>query len=123
MKTPRTLLTLLAVLCVAACTKAPVHSPSIPKDPAIEKQIDRIMSKMTLDDKVGQMLQINLDVLGGYAFKDGRAVWVLDEAKVPDPEITALNQILGDKETYRALLLQSRREQRPFAEVLKERIK
>ena len=82
MKTPRILILLLAVSCAAACTKSPVHSPSIPKDPAIEKQIDRILSKMTLDDKVGQMLQINLDVLGGYAFKDGGAVWVLDEAKV-----------------------------------------
>ena len=82
MKTPRLIIVLFALSCFAACTKSPVHSPSIPGDPAIEKQIDRLMSKMTLDDKVGQMLQINLDVLGGYAMKDGRMQWVLDEKKV-----------------------------------------
>ena len=83
MKTLRNLFMMLAALCAAsACTRTPVHSPSIPKDPDIERQIDRIMSGMTLDDKVGQMLQINLDVLGGYAMKDGKVDWVLDEAKV-----------------------------------------
>ena len=83
MRTLKLLLPVLAVLCAGvSCTKSPVHAPSIPKDPAIEKQIDRILAKMTLDDKVGQMLQINLDVLGGYAFKDGQMAWVLDEAKV-----------------------------------------
>ena len=83
MRTHKLLLPLLAVLCAGvACTKSPVHEPSIPQDPAIEKQIDRILSKMTLDDKVGQMLQINLDVLGGYAMKDGAMAWVLDDAKV-----------------------------------------
>ncbi len=83
MRTHKLLLPMLAVLCVGvACTKSPAHAPSIPQDPAIEKQIDRILSKMTLDDKVGQMLQINLDVLGGYARKDGGMAWVLDESKV-----------------------------------------
>ena len=83
MRTHKLLLPLLAVLCAGvACTKSPVHEPSIPQDPAIEKQIDRILSKMTLDDKVGQMLQINIDVLGGYAMKDGAMAWVLDDAKV-----------------------------------------
>ena len=83
MRTHKLLLPLLAVLCAGvACTKSPVHEPSIPQDPAIEKQIDLILSKMTLDDKVGQMLQINIDVLGGYAMKDGAMAWVLDDAKV-----------------------------------------
>ena len=53
MKTHRLLILLSALSCFAACTKSPVHSPSIPEDPAIEKQIDRLMSKMSLDDKVG----------------------------------------------------------------------
>lgn len=57
----------------------------------------------------------------GWSFVE-EALAALDSTYVPDPEITALNQILGDKDTYRALLLQSRREQRPFAEVLKGRI-
>ena len=83
MKSSRYLLLLPAVLAaVFSCTREPAHAPSIPKDAAIEKQIDRILSKMTLDDKVGQMLQINIDVLGGYTLKDGRPVWALDASKV-----------------------------------------
>ena len=83
MKSLKYIFCLLAVLAaVYSCDKKPAHAPSIPKDPDIERQIDRILSKMTLDDKVGQMLQINLDVLGGYTFKDGRPAWALDEAKV-----------------------------------------
>ena len=78
MKSIRYFLSLLVVLAAAfSCSKAPVHAPSIPKDPAIEKQIDRILSGMTLDDKVGQMLQINIDFMGGYSFKDGRPAWGL----------------------------------------------
>ena len=82
MRKLRLLLPVLAILAAGACSKTPSHAPSIPKDPDIEKRIDKILSKMTLDDKVGQMLQINLDVMGGYAMKDGRMQWVLDEKKV-----------------------------------------
>lgn len=54
----------------------------------------------------------------GWSFVE-EALAALDSTYVPDPEITALNETLGDKETYRALLLRSQREQVPFAELLK----
>ena len=54
----------------------------------------------------------------GWGFVE-EALAVLDSTYVPDPEITALNETLGNKETYRALLLRSQREQVPFAELLK----
>ena len=38
--------------------------PAIPRDAAIEKKIEKTLSKMTLDDKVGQMLELNLDIMG-----------------------------------------------------------
>lgn len=57
----------------------------------------------------------------GWGFVE-EALDALDSTYVPDPEITALNQLLGDKNAYPALLLQSRREQKPFAEMLKGRI-
>ena len=82
MKPIRIFLLALPVLLAAACSKPQAHSPSIPKDSDIERQIDRILSKMTLDDKVGQMLQINIDVLGGYTMVDGRPAWALNEEKV-----------------------------------------
>ena len=82
MKPIRILLLALPILAVAACSKPQAHSPSIPKDPDIERQIDRILSKMTLDDKVGQMLQLNIDVLGGYTMVNGSPAWALNEEKV-----------------------------------------
>ena len=83
MKSARYFLSLCSVMAlVLSCDRKPAHAPSIPKDAAVEKQIDRILSKMTLDDKVGQMLQINIDVLGGYTMVDGSPVWALNEEKV-----------------------------------------
>ncbi|MBP5689594.1 MAG: glycoside hydrolase family 3 C-terminal domain-containing protein [Bacteroidales bacterium] len=82
MKPIRILLLALPILAIAACSKPQTHSPSIPKDPDIERQIDRILSKMTLDDKVGQMLQLNIDVLGGYTMVNGSPAWALNEEKV-----------------------------------------
>jgi beta-glucosidase len=35
----------------------------IPQDPQIEKQIDKILSKMTLTEKVGQMTQLDVNLL------------------------------------------------------------
>lgn len=56
----------LAGLTMAAC--APKNEsnvkPAIPRDAEIEKNIETWISKMTLDEKVGQMLELNLDMLG-----------------------------------------------------------
>lgn len=76
-------------LCFAAvlaafssCNRTPVHSPSIPRDSDVERQVDRILSGMTLEEKIGQMLQINIDVVGGYARTENGFAWDLDRAKV-----------------------------------------
>ena len=55
----------------------------------------------------------------GWGFVE-EALNVLDSSYVPDPEITRLNEILGDRDTYRALLLRSQREQVPFADLLRQ---
>ena len=42
MKSARYLLSLCAVMALAlSCDRKPAHAPSIPKDAAVEKQIDR----------------------------------------------------------------------------------
>ena len=51
-------------------------SQSIPKDDAIEKKIESTLSKMTLDEKVGQMLELNLDVIGK---RNAQGKWELNE--------------------------------------------
>ncbi|WP_289692366.1 glycoside hydrolase family 3 N-terminal domain-containing protein [uncultured Duncaniella sp.] len=42
----------------------PITLPVIPSDPAIEKKVQETLSKMTLEEKIGQMTQIQLDILG-----------------------------------------------------------
>ena len=49
---------LLAFAAVAWSCTSPSVAPAIPQDPAIEKKIERILSKMTLEEKIGQMTQI-----------------------------------------------------------------
>ncbi|MBR4389128.1 MAG: glycoside hydrolase family 3 C-terminal domain-containing protein [Prevotella sp.] len=58
----RNLIILLLTLCaghLAAQTRR-----AIPRDAALEAKIEKTLSKMTLDEKVGQMLELNLDVMG-----------------------------------------------------------
>lgn len=50
--------------------------PAIARDEAMEARIEKTLSKMTLDDKVGQMLQLNLDIMGRF---DGSGQWQLNE--------------------------------------------
>ena len=49
---------LLAFAAVAWSCSSPSVAPAIPQDPAIEKKIERILNKMTLEEKIGQMTQI-----------------------------------------------------------------
>ncbi len=42
------------------------QKPAIPYDERIEKEIEKQLSEMTLDEKVGQMLELNLDIMGTY---------------------------------------------------------
>ena len=40
------------------------QKPAIPRDAALEAKIEKTLAKMTLDEKIGQMLELNLDVMG-----------------------------------------------------------
>lgn len=53
--------------------------PAIPRDDAIEKKIENMLSKMTLDEKIGQMLELNLDVMGRMTPENGKMKWKLNE--------------------------------------------
>ncbi len=59
-------ITLIAtlVICVLGTQSVQAQTiPVIPQDPQIEKQIDKILSKMTLTEKVGQMTQLDVNLL------------------------------------------------------------
>lgn len=73
-------LTLLLALTLTTLV-ASAQRPAIPRDEAIEAKVEALLAKMTLDEKVGQMLELNLDILGKMApGKDGKTVWTLNEA-------------------------------------------
>ena len=58
-------LILLALGIMAGCGKSTSkHEPSIPRDAQIEKKVKEQLAKMTLDDKIGQMLQLELSTMG-----------------------------------------------------------
>ena len=52
----------IAMACFAVAAQA--QKPAIPRDAALEAKIEKTLSKMTLDEKIGQMLELNLDVMG-----------------------------------------------------------
>ena len=64
----------------AAALSAQTMTPAIPRDPQIEANVEKMLSKMTLDEKIGQMLELNLDVLGNMTVENGKPVWKLNEA-------------------------------------------
>ena len=53
----------MVMACAATVVMAQVK-PAIPRDAALEAKIEKTLAKMTLDEKIGQMLELNLDVMG-----------------------------------------------------------
>lgn len=58
----------LAVLFGMACVSQAMPS-AIPSDKKLEAKVEKTLSKMTLDEKIGQMTELSIDVLGEW--KDG----------------------------------------------------
>ena len=67
---------LFGVLAAFTLQASAQPRPAIPRDEAIEKKIESKLSKMTLDEKIGQMLELNFDIMGRYG-SDGR--WQVNE--------------------------------------------
>ena len=66
---------LLAVGCLllaTGCEKQKPTTPAIPRDAELEAKIEKKLATMTLDEKIGQMLELNLDVLGGMRFENAK---------------------------------------------------
>ena len=52
------------MMLVCAAIGAQAQKPAIPRDAALEAKVEKTLKKMTLDEKIGQMLELNLDVMG-----------------------------------------------------------
>ena len=56
--------TLLTVVLLLGGMNVWAQKPAIPRDAQLEAKIEKTLAKMTLDEKIGQMLELNLDVMG-----------------------------------------------------------
>ena len=57
---------LVALACgfLASCApQKPSMEPAIPYDADLEKKVEATLSKMTLEEKIGQMTELTIDVL------------------------------------------------------------
>ena len=52
--------------------------PAIPRDAALEAKVEKTLARMTLDEKIGQMLELNLDVMGKMTVENAQ----IDREKV-----------------------------------------
>ena len=61
---------MIALTCAAVAVQA--QQPAIPRDAALEAKIEKTLSKMTLDEKIGQMLELNLDIIGKMTVENAK---------------------------------------------------
>ena len=90
------LLAVIAFSCMTASINAQDRvAPAIPRDAALEAKIEKTLSKMTLDEKIGQMLELNLDVMGKMTVENpkidrGKVREVMQQYGAPKKEVDAL---------------------------------
>ena len=85
----------MVMACAAMSVMAQVK-PAIPRDAALEAKVEKTLAKMTLDEKIGQMLELNLDVMGKTA---------VENAKVDREKVRSVLQQYGrSKEEVDAVL-------------------
>lgn len=56
----------IIAVSAAAALVASAAGPAIPRDEAMEREIAKLISGMTLEEKVGQMCELEIGVLGSY---------------------------------------------------------
>ena len=61
---------ILVSACVAIAVQA--QKPAIPRDAALEAKVEKTLAKMTLDEKIGQMLELNLDIIGKMTVENAK---------------------------------------------------
>lgn len=70
--------TLLSILMLAFAYTASANVPVIKSDPKIEAQVEQTLKKLTLEEKIGQMMELVTDLFGA---NDKNGVFHIDERK------------------------------------------
>jgi beta-glucosidase len=63
---------LFIVALALVSISAQAQKPAIPRDAALEAKVEKTLAKMTLDEKIGQMLELNLDVMGKMTVENAK---------------------------------------------------
>ena len=69
---------LLSISLLALAYTASANIPVIKSDPKIEAQVEQTLKKLTLEEKIGQMMELVTDLFGG---NDKNGVFYIDEHK------------------------------------------
>lgn len=69
---------LLSISLLALAYTASANVPVIKSDPKIEAQVEQILKKLTLEEKIGQMMELVTDLFGA---NDKNGVFYIDEHK------------------------------------------
>ena len=77
----------IAMICSAIIVQA--QKPAIPRDAALEARVEKTLAKMTLDENIGQMLELNLDIIGKMT---------VENAKVDREKVRSVMQQYGRSE-------------------------
>ncbi len=85
----RTLTSFIVSCAVGAAMAQSSVTPAIPRDVKLEAKIEKTLKKMTLDEKIGQMLELNLDVMGKMT---------VENAKVDREKVRSVMQQYGRPE-------------------------
>ena len=71
-----------ALLALTSCQQSSQKvTPVIPSDPEIEKKVEATLSKMTLEEKIGQMTEVVLDIFGA---PDENGKFKIDEPRMTE---------------------------------------
>ena len=81
--------TILSITMICAATMMQAQKPAIPRDAELEAKIEKTLAKMTLDEKIGQMLELNLDIIGKMT---------VENAKVDREKVRSVMQQYGRSE-------------------------
>ena len=85
----RTLTSFIVSCAVGAAMAQSSVTPAITRDVKLEAKIEKTLKKMTLDEKIGQMLELNLDVMGKMT---------IENAKVDREKVRSVMQQYGRPE-------------------------
>lgn len=69
---------LLSISLLALAYTASANVPVVKSDPKIEAQVEQTLKKLTLEEKIGQMMELVTDLFGG---NDKNGVFYIDEHK------------------------------------------